>query len=100
MKVTLGWAGLCWGPQTITAQEGGESLGLAGGGKAIAKCKAKFTALLELLVRIASLQVSGSRVLSTVVSLGFAVPGHLVRVCLFVSGLLALPCLACAQELL
>ena len=70
MKVTLGWAGLCWGPQTITAQEGGESLGLAGGGKAIAKCKAKFTALLELLVRIASLQVSGSRVLSTIVSLG------------------------------
>jgi hypothetical protein len=43
--------------QTTTAVEGGESLGLAGGGKAIAKCKAKFTTLLELLVRIASLQV-------------------------------------------
>ena len=51
--------GFCAGHvmQTITAQEGGESLGLAGGGKAIAKCKAKFTSLLELLVRIASLQV-------------------------------------------
>ena len=52
------WACCAVRGQTTTAVEGGESLGLAGGGKAIANCKKKFTALLELLVRIASLQVS------------------------------------------
>lgn len=43
---------------TNTPQESFESLGLAGGGKAIAKSKAKFVVMVELLVRIASLQTS------------------------------------------
>jgi hypothetical protein len=47
------------GYQTNTPQESFESLGLSGGGKAIAKSKQKFAAMVELLVRIASLQVEG-----------------------------------------
>lgn len=43
--------------QTNTPQESFESLGLAGGGKKILASKKMFTAMVELLVRIASLQV-------------------------------------------
>lgn len=39
-------------------RESQESLGLAGGGKAIVRCQAKFTDLARLLIRIASLQTS------------------------------------------
>lgn len=34
-----------------------EQLGLAGGGRAIANCREKYTNLLELMIKLASLQV-------------------------------------------
>jgi len=44
--------------QVDTRSENKESLGLAGGGRAIANCRDKFTEFLESLIRLASLQTS------------------------------------------